>query len=254
MKTSQNKQTQTLDPGSQSYVDEQRRRTMEQYDELSKFKDPYGGSFSPEISQYLNQAGGGFGAYANAGQIGLNALSGDKNALNSLVNPILSELDPAYAQSAKFALNQADERATGSGAFGSRRDVLRGTLLSNVANARAGSRVQAYNDAFSRAGSLANFGMGANQGLAGIGQYLTDSDRQSLMAKYTDYLRQQGIPSQLIQLLNQGMGPTGTTNTTETQSSPLTQLLGLGLQFLPGGGLASAGISAGARAAANAAP
>jgi hypothetical protein len=125
--------------------------------------------------------------------------------------------------------------------------------LSNVANARAGARVQAVNDAYGRAGQLANLGMGANAGLAGIGQYMTDSDRNTLMMKYQDFLRQQGIPQQLIGLLAGGMGPYGQTNTqtTETQSSPLGQLAGLGLTlFGPGGMLAGKGAGAAAGAAA----
>jgi hypothetical protein len=247
MKTQTNKQTQTLDPSSQSYVDEMRRKTQEQYGKLQDFANPYGGSFSPEISQYLTQGAGGFGSALDASKLGFSALSGDRNALDRLVNPMLAELDPAFAKSAQFALKQANEAGTQSGAFGSRRDVLRGSLLSNVANARAGARVQALNDAYGRAGQLANLGMGASQGLAGIGQYLTDSDRQQLMAKYADYLRQQGIPEQLIGLLGQGLGPTGTTNTTQTQSSPLTQLLGVGLSLIPGGSAVNqaAGVSPG---------
>ena len=149
------------------------------------------------------------------GGVGLSALGGDANALQQLMGGYGSQLDPYWNQLRQQTLGTIGDQATQAGAFGgSRQGVAEGAALGQIGIGQAGQRYGEYQNALGRAGQLANLGF--------------------------------GIDPQMLGLLNQGMGPYGTTQTTHTQSDPFSQLLGGGLSIasLFGGG-PLAGIGAG---------
>lgn len=134
-------------------------------------------------SPLVNGATGYNTSAMNAGQTGLAALSGDQNAVSSLMNPYTSNVINAMRDQANQT-NQAgmtaiNGAATQAGAFGgSRQGVATGTMLSQ--NARdlnsniAGLLSGGFNDAMNRAGSLAGMGFqgagsNANLGMGGVG-------------------------------------------------------------------------------------
>lgn len=222
-------QTQTtkqgLDPASQEYVNRQRQAAQDAYDQFTRqFGGGYQGGTDPNITGAL----GDFGRYTQAGDLGLSALSGNTDALNMLMGP----LDPYFNHASAAALRDANQAETlQGGGFGSRSGIAAGTALGNIRNAQL---AQAYGNA----GQLANLGMGANQNVAGLGQWLQQFG-------YNDYLNRQSVPGQGLGLLNMGLGPTGSvgTQTQQTQSDPWAQILGAGLSigsmFLPGAGPAA---------------
>ena len=149
------------------------------------------------------------------GGVGLSALGGDQGALQQLMGGYGAQLDPYWNQLRQQTLGTIGDQATQAGAFGgSRQGVAEGAALGQIAQGQAGQRYGEYQNALGRAGQLANLGF--------------------------------GIDPQMLGLLNQGMGPYGTTQTTHTQSDPFSQLLGGGLSIasLFGGG-PLAGIGAG---------
>jgi len=149
------------------------------------------------------------------GGVGLSALGGDQGALQQLMGGYGSQLDPYWNQLRQQTLGTIGDQATQAGAFGgSRQGVAEGAALGQIGIGQAGQRYGEYQNALGRAGQLANLGF--------------------------------GIDPQMLGLLNQGMGPYGTTQTTHTQSDPFSQLLGGGLSIasLFGGG-PLAGIGAG---------
>ena len=141
------------------------------------------------------------------GGVGLSALGGDQGALQQLMGGYGSQLDPYWNQLRQQTLGTIGDQATQAGAFGgSRQGVAEGAALGQIGIGQAGQRYGEYQNALGRAGQLANLGF--------------------------------GIDPQMLGLLNQGMGPYGTTQTTHTQSDPFSQLLGGGLSIasLFGGG------------------
>ena len=141
------------------------------------------------------------------GGVGLSALGGDQGALQQLMGGYGAQLDPYWNQLRQQTLGTIGDQATQAGAFGgSRQGVAEGAALGQIAQGQAGQRYGEYQNALGRAGQLANLGF--------------------------------GIDPQMLGLLNQGMGPYGTTQTTHTQSDPFSQLLGGGLSIasLFGGG------------------
>lgn len=211
------------DPKSQSYIDALRGRARE-YADSNQFAGP---------NQALTDALAGFGGYAGAGQRAVDAFSGGDPS--AFLNPYFKTLNPLFEQLNARAGTNADQAATRAGAFGgSRADVARAVGQGQVANTQAQLGYQNFNDARNYAGQIANLGFGA------LGQ-------QGELGKYLQFLPQLFQSGQLG-LLNQGLGPTGTTQETQTSSSPFQQLLGAGLSiapfFLPGGPLAKGAISA----------
>lgn len=233
-KTQTNTQTQqqTLDPATQAYVDKQRTAAGQAYSDLGQFAGGYTGGTDPN----LTNAAGGFNAFAQSGDLGRRALAGDPEALNQIMGP----LSPYFNHALGAAVNTANQNETlQGGGFGSRSALAAGRAIGDVTN-------QQLLEAYNRAGSLANLGMGANQSLAGIGQYLQNFG-------FNNFLNRESIPGQQIGILNAGLGPYGmtTTNTTKTQSDPWAQLLGLGLTAAgtifggPAGGAAASRVAGG---------
>lgn len=181
------------------------------------------------LPQNIQDAIGQYGQYANAGQQGLAALSGNAGAQAQFMSPYQHNLDPYWAQAREQALGSANEQATLAGAFGGgRNDVTQGVALSGIAQAQGMQQYQAFLEAMQRAQGAAGMGLGA----IGAGAFLP-----------------QQYQSGQLGLLQQALGPTGQTQTQQMQRDPWSQLLGLGLTaggFLLGG---PAGAAAGSGAA-----
>jgi hypothetical protein len=182
----------------------------------------------PPLPPGIQQAIGQYGQYANAGQQGLAALTGNAGAQQQFMNPYQHNLDPYWAQAREQALGSANEQATLAGAFGGgRNDVTQGVALSGIAQAQGMQQYQAFLEAMQRAQGAAGMGLGA----IGAGAFLP-----------------QQYQSGQLGLLQQALGPTGQTQTQQMQRDPWSQLLGLGLTaggFLLGG---PAGAAAGSGA------
>lgn len=204
--------TQQLDPATQRYVDMMRQQA--QGYQSGNYQLP--GNVQGALDQY--------GRYAQGGNLGLSALTGDPSAVSSFMNPYMSQLNPFFAQQRDRAVEAANQRATLAGAFGGARSDIGAAEAGNLADqTAAGYRVNEFNNAMARAQGLAQMGFGAAGAQA--------------------FLPQQYASGQLG-LLGQGMGPYGMTTTQSTSTSPFQQLLGLGLTagsfFLPPAGAAAA--------------
>lgn len=165
--------------------------------------------------------------YANAGNLGLGALSGDANALGSFINPynqhVIDQVTGQYGRLADMTRTNISDAATKAGAFGgSRQGVAEGVALGELGRGMgqqvAGLQYQGFNDAMGRAGSLANMGLGANSQLASLGDY----SRQIQMSQ-DPAMRN----LQIMQGLLSGM-PFGMSTSQPTYSNPLGSLLGIG--------------------------
>ena len=168
-------QSTALDPATQAYVDQLRQAAI-------------GASGSPI-----------YGQAAQAGQMGLAALTGQPGAVNSLMNPYSETLNPYWDVLRGKTLNAIGDQASLAGAFGgSRQGVAEGQGLADIANAQAGQRYGEFNSAMARAAQLANLGFGA--------------------------------PAAQLDLLRSGIGPFGmqATTTEKTKGDLFSQLLGLG--------------------------
>jgi len=180
------------------------------------------------IDPALLQALKGYQGYSDVGQMGLTALSG---GANPFMNAYLQGLNPIWQQMREQALGTIGQQATQAGAYGgSRQGVAEGVALGELGNAQAAQQYQAFNDSQNRAAQAAQFGLAGLGGSAELARY---------MQEYP-----QLFASRQLGLLQQGIGPYGTTQTQETQSDPFSSLLGAGLTigsfFVPGGPLARA--------------
>lgn len=173
---------------------------------------------APALPQAVLDAQQQYQKYAQGGNLGFSALTGDAGAAQQFQNPYLSQMNPFFAQQRAQAVQGANDLSTQMGAFGGDRSQIAALLAGNQADqTQAGFNYQGFNDAMQRALQAANLGYGASAKAA--------------------FLPQQYYSGQLG-LLNQGMGPYGQTQTQQTQSDPFSQALGLGLMFVPGGPLA----------------
>lgn len=180
--------------------------------------DPVTQQYMTEIMDVARRAGqagpsplltGASDWYTNAmktGRGGLDALSGNPDAIAALMNPYQKNvIDAANAQfdyGDARAMKTVNDAATKAGAFGgSRHGVASGVALGETGRARgntiSGLLYGGYNDAMGRAGEMARMGFGAaganaNLGFGGVGS-----------------------PNQwLLQMLNQGFkGPMGSSGT-----------------------------------------
>jgi hypothetical protein len=221
--------TQTLDPQSQQYVDAMRRLALGYTGAAGpgagaspmglggrSLKDVFGrvngnasGSpMAPPLPPGIQQAIDQYGQYAKGGNLGFSALTGDAGAQQQFLNPYLSQMNPFFQQQRQQAVNAANEQATLAGAFGGDRSQIGAAQAGNLADqTQAGFNYQAFNDAMQRALQASNLGYGA----IGAGAFLP-----------------QAYQSGQLGLLQQGLGPTGSTQTQSTSSDLFSQLLGLG--------------------------
>jgi len=163
--------------------------------------------------------------YAQLGQQGVTALGGGVNPFYDSARA--QALNPIFDQQRAQALQAVGDQAQGYGAYGgSRQGVAEGVALGQVGQNQAQLQYQAYIDSLQRALAAAGMGMGA--GAAGA-------------------LLPQNYFAGQLGLLNQGLGPTGSTQTQTMHGDPFSQLLGSGLSigslFMPGGLLAKGAMS-----------
>ena len=218
--------TQNVDPQTQAYVQQLRRYAlgatgMPQPGPQnvsaafgSKFQNQTPGTpFTPTLPPEIAQAQQGFQNYAQGGQLGLSALTGNAGAAQQFLNPYTSLMNPFFAQQRAQAVQAANDQATQYGAFGGDRSAIGASNAGAQADINQGLFLnQAFELAMQRALQAANLGYGAGAQAA--------------------FLPQQYYGGQLG-LLNQGIGPYGQQTSTHTQGDFLSQLLGLGLTVGP---------------------
>lgn len=218
--------TSTPDPLTQQYRDMVMQSAMSA---AATPYQPYQGQTTAGVSDLTNQAISGWQGTQAAGQQGLAAMSGDPNAVQSMMNPYSSTLDPYFDQLRQRTMTSADNQATAQGAFGgARTGVTAGQGLSDIANQQAGMKYGEFNNAMGRAGLLAQMGEGANQNLAGAGDYLRNIQQQYLTGNANAWDAMQNQGARQLGILTGGiMGmPTGSTQTQQTSSDPFQGLLG----------------------------
>jgi len=170
---------------------------------------------SAPVNPALTGAMSTLGGYGAAGLTGLDAQT-DPTKAAAFMNPYTAAMDPVFAKLQAQAIQGANANATSAGAFGgSRAAVAQGQAISDIANQQAGFNYQGFQDAMSRALQTANLGLGATGLQANLGQYLTNLPLNQAQ--------------QRLQILLGGIGPYGQTQSTQMQSDPFSQLLGLGI-------------------------
>src|ERR1035437_415299 len=116
--------------GSQSGPNAQTQAYLDQIQAAAK----QAGTAGP--SPLVGGAAGYGTSQQTAGQTGLNALSGDPNAVSQLMNPYINQVvgatQASYAKTGTQAVNSVDANATQMGAFGgSRNSVAQGVASAN---------------------------------------------------------------------------------------------------------------------------
>lgn len=203
---SQTVQTQ-ISPNAQRYITQMRRAALG----YAGLPDPGGNlqplqpNLPPEIAQAQQQ----YGNYAQAGNLGLGALTGQPGAQGQFMNPYLNQMNPFFQQQRAGAVEGANQQSTLAGAFGGDRSQIGALLAGNQADqTQAQFNYQGFQDAMQRAAQAANLGFGAIGARA--------------------FLPQQYAQGQLG-LLSGGLGPYGMSSTSQTQEDPWKQLAGLGI-------------------------
>lgn len=171
-----------------------------------------GGNLSPiapNLPPAIAQAQQNYGNYAQAGNLGLGALTGQAGAQQAFMNPYQNAMNPFFAQQRAGAVQGANDQATLAGSFGGDRSQIGAATAGNYADQnQAQFQYQGFQDAMQRAQQAANLGFGA------IGAQA--------------FLPQQYAQGQLG-LLNAGLGPYGQTTTTQQHQDPFQTAVGLGL-------------------------
>lgn len=147
-----------------------------------------GGSPGVPVDPLTQQAASQFGQYAQMGNLGFGALSGDQGAAQHFMNPyqgqVVDALNQQFGKMRSDTMNSVNDAATQAGAFGgTRHGVAEGVALANLGQTQgqqmAGVLQQGYGDAMGRAGQLANLGFGASGALGNLGSYMHDVNMQN---------------------------------------------------------------------------
>jgi hypothetical protein len=165
-------------------------------------------AIQPNLPPEIAQAQQDYGNYAQAGNLGIGALSGQPGAQQQFMNPYQAQMNPLFDQLRQQSLQAVNDQATQAGAYGgSRQGVASGVALGQIANSQAGFNYQGFQDAMQRAAQAANLGFGANARSA----FLPQAYGQGQLG-----------------LLQGGLGPYGQTQYgTQTEPmNPFTQLSG----------------------------
>lgn len=241
---------QTVDPGTQAYVNQMRQLalgyaglpgttgTNPAAQNAGQYLQGRGGMWGGIGDQLLRQGGGTpgavpnapalpqniqdaisqYGQYAQGGNLGFSALTGNAGAQQQFQNPYLSQFNPFFAQQRQQAVEGANQQATLAGAFGGDRSQIGAATAGNLADqTQAGFNYQAFQDAMQRAQFASQLGFGAT----GLGAFLPQQYQQGQ-----------------LNLLGSAIGPYGQTQTQQMHRDPFSQLLGLGATvggFLLGG-------------------
>lgn len=188
-------QTTTVDPQTQAYVNQMRQQAL-----------GYASGQNTALPPWLQQAQQQYGQYAQGGNLGFSALTGNADAAQQFQNPYASQMNPFFAQQRALAVQGANDQATQMGAFGGDRSQIGAAVAGNQADqTQAGFQYQGFQDAMQRALQASNLGFAAT----GAGAFLPQQYQQGQLG-----------------LLNQGLGPYGQTQTTKKSGDWLSQLLG----------------------------
>ena len=126
----------------------------------------------------IGRAGDYYGSGMGAGRTGLDALSGNADATQRLMNPwqqqVADKMTENFQYQNKQTENQMNDAATRAGAFGgSRHGVATGVALGenqrNQGMQMAGLLQGGFDQTMNRAGQLAGYGMGAAEQGANLG-------------------------------------------------------------------------------------
>ena len=167
-------QTVALDPTTQGYAND-----------VWKAASTAANAGGTPVNGLTQNAAAGFGSIANTGNLGFGALSGDPAAVAKMMSPyqsgVIDALNQQYAKMRAGTMNDVNAAATAAGAFGgSRHGVAEGVALGNLGAAQgqqiANTLDTGFNNAMSRAGTLANLGFSANGALASLGDYMRQVD------------------------------------------------------------------------------
>jgi hypothetical protein len=177
------------------------------------------------VDPLVGQAGQYFQNASRAGMMGMNALNGDQNAIQGMMNPyqgqVMDQYKAAHGDALAMTQRNVNDQMTKTGAFGgSRHGIAMGQALSganrNFDQQSAQLLQGGYNDAMNRAGQMANMGFGAAHGMSGIGQI----NRNVAQENDPNYRR--------MMMMRQGLDgtPYGTTQTTPMQRNGASGFLG----------------------------
>lgn len=155
--------TQSLDPESQNYI--RAMRGMAQ-----NFAGQRMGPMDPAFLQALSQIQG-------FGGMGLDAMRamGDPSQMMSQMNPYLAAMNPMYDQMRAATSNDYNKRIAGAQAFGARRFL--GPDFSQVNNLQSSNAMNAFESLRSNLLARAGLGFSASQAAGGMGQYLSERQR-----------------------------------------------------------------------------
>lgn len=136
------------------------------------------------------EALGGFRTFGGLGQLGARGLMGDAGIIQQMSNPhqqqVIDAANADFGNTLGMIQRQVGDAATqfggGSGLNNSRSSVALGSALADAGRGHnmqlAQLRSQGYNDAMTRAGSLATMGMGALGQQASLGDYMRNIENQ----------------------------------------------------------------------------
>lgn len=195
--------------------------TLAQQSRLYAATNAQAGMGGAALNPYSMMAAGQYANAAGAMNLGLGAMTGDPAAMSRFMNPYQSQvMDAMNAQNAitqRQTMNNVASQAQQAGAFGgSRYGVALGTAAAQAARDQAAQQAQllqsGYQNAQNMAGQVANFGMGATNQMANMGDYMRNVQLQN-QGYATDTLRN-----------NMYQGGQTTTNT--SKGNPISGALG----------------------------
>lgn len=151
--------------------------------QLGAIQNAYGAAGAAGPGPLLTGAAGYGTTAQGAGNLGFGALTGNQNAINTLMNPYINTViganDANAAKAAQQGTNQLNAQATAAGAFGgSRQGVAEGTMLANnqmnLNTLNANLLNSGYGTAMGQASGLANLGfsgagLNSQLGMQGVG-------------------------------------------------------------------------------------
>lgn len=219
--------TMQADPATQAYMKEVYNRSLAAADQPYT---PYTGQTVAGPSDLSNQAVGGYQNQVGYGNLGMAAMGGNAQAVQQMMNPYLSTMNPVWEAARQGAVNQVKQQFTspGAGAYGGgRQAVAEGAALAGIGNQQAQMNLGAFNQAMGQANALAQMGVGANQNLFNAGDYYRNIQQQGLTDQYNQFQNAVNWQGNQLGLLRNGT-PLSQTQSTPQTWSPLGAILGLG--------------------------
>src|SRR4029077_8837101 len=120
---------------------------------VSQTVDPQTQAYVNQLRQTATGAGAQYAPYAQGGQLGFAALTGNPAAQQQFMSPYLNQMNPFFAQQRALAAQGANDQATNAGAFGGDRSQIGAAVAGSQADqSQAAFNYQAFQDAMQRAG------------------------------------------------------------------------------------------------------